>query len=224
MPVLKRIKVNASNWGQYLTNYIATEYHLGLLKAKIAKLKRDLIEPGGGRGGGGATVRGFDVAKSGDTRVGLVGFPSVGKSTLLTTLTGTFSLAASYEFTTLTAIPGTLNYRGAKMQIVDLPGIIEGAKDGKGRGRQVISAARTCNMLLIVLDVMKPMTHKMLIERELDGFGIRLNQSPPEIIVRKKERGGVSVLFHHPQSVINEELVNAIMREYKMSNAEVIFR
>jgi ribosome-interacting GTPase 1 len=46
---------------------------------------------------------------------------------------------------------GTLHYRGAKIQVVDLPGIIEGAKDGKGRGRQVISAARTCNIILVVL-------------------------------------------------------------------------
>lgn len=110
----------------------ATSQHLGLIKAKIAKLKRELIQQsttGGGAGGKGGA--GFDVSKSGDTRVGLVGFPSVGKSTLLTKLTGTFSEAADYEFTTLTAIPGTLHYRGAKIQILDLPGIIEGAKDGK---------------------------------------------------------------------------------------------
>lgn len=146
--------------------------HLCLVKAKIAKLKREVID-GGKSGAGGGGGDGFDVTKSGDTRVGLVGFPSVGKSTLLTKLTGTFSEAASYEFTTLTAIPGTLNYRGAKIQILDLPGIIEGAKDGKGRGRQVIGTARTCNMILIVLDAMKPTTHKHLIEHELDGFGIR---------------------------------------------------
>lgn len=74
-----------------------------------------------------------------------------------------------------------MHYRGAKIQILDLPGIIEGAKDGKGRGRQVIASAYTCNVILIVLDALKSLTHKNIIERELDGFGIRLNQSPPDI-------------------------------------------
>ncbi|RYR04389.1 hypothetical protein Ahy_B06g084108 isoform C [Arachis hypogaea] len=112
----------------------ATAHHLGLLKAKLAKLRRELLTPSS-KGAGGAG-EGFDVTKSGDSRVGLVGFPSVGKSTLLNKLTGTFSEVASYEFTTLTCIPGVITYRGAKIQLLDLPGIIEGAKDGKGRGRQ----------------------------------------------------------------------------------------
>jgi len=91
-------------------------------------------------------------------------------------MTNTFSEVASYEFTTLTCIPGVIQYKGAKIQLLDLPGIIEGAKDGKGRGRQVISTARTCNLILIVLDALKPLSHKKIIERELEGFGIRLNQ------------------------------------------------
>ena len=66
----------------------------GLLKAKLAKLKREILAPSKGGGGKG---EGFDVTKSGDARVGMIGFPSVGKSTLLTKLTGTHSEAADYE-------------------------------------------------------------------------------------------------------------------------------
>lgn len=71
-----------------------------------------------------------------------MGFPSVGKSTFLSKVTKTKSEVAAYSFTTLTAIPGVLEYGGAEIQVLDLPGIIEGAAEGKGRGRQVISAAK----------------------------------------------------------------------------------
>lgn len=77
--------------------------------------------------------------------------------------------------------------------MLDLPGIIEGAKDGKGRGRQVIAVARTCSLIFIVLDVLKPLQHKKIIQRELEGFGIRLNKQPPNIGFRRKEKGGVNL-------------------------------
>lgn len=79
-------------------------------------------------------------------------------------ITGTFSKIAAYEFTTLTCIPGVLQYKGSKIQLLDLPGIIEGAKDGKGRGKQVIAVGRTCNLIIIVLDSTRPMQHKRIIE------------------------------------------------------------
>lgn len=147
-----------------------------------------------------------------------VGFPSVGKSTLLTTLTGTRSEAAAYEFTTLTCIPGTMKYKGARIQVLDLPGIIEGAADGKGRGRQVISTARTCNMILIVLDAGKPLTHKKIIENELFSFGIRINQKPPNVKVVKKEAGGIGYQEMVPQTKgLNQDVVRVILKEYKVS-------
>ena len=201
----------------------ATEGHLGLLKAKVAKLKREVMEGPKASGGG---QEGFDVKATGDARVGLIGFPSVGKSTLLSKLTGQYSEAADYEFTTLTCIPGVYNYKGTKVQLLDLPGIIEGAKDGKGRGRQVIGVARTCTCIMIVLDVMKPLTHRRKIEYELEGFGLRLNKKPPAISVKRKDKGGINIVksMNLEMTHMSDETAAAICKEYKMSNADVHFR
>lgn len=202
-----------------------TNYHIGTLKAKLAKLRSQLVTEGGKKGGG-AGEPSFEVAKTGDARVGLIGFPSVGKSTLLTKLTGTFSEAANYEFTTLTCVPGVFNYKGAKVQVLDLPGIIEGAKDGKGRGKQVISVGMTCSLILIVLDAMKPLTHKKIIEREMEGFGIRLNKKPPNIVISKKDKGGINVTIAAGFKLkgLDNETIASICKEYRISNATVSIR
>lgn len=202
----------------------ATAGHLGGLKAKLAKLRRELIDGPAGGGGGGQKGDGFEVNKVGDARVGLVGFPSVGKSTLLNKLTGTFSAVASYEFTTLTCVPGIIRFRGARIQLLDLPGIIEGAKDGKGRGRQVIATARTCSLIVIVLDALKPMTHKRLIEKELEGFGLRLNKEPPNITFKKKDKGGINFTSTVTEPKLDLDAVKAVLSEYRVCNADVHLR
>ncbi|KAK4053258.1 GTP-binding protein rbg1 [Microbotryomycetes sp. JL221] len=201
----------------------ATSYHLGQLKAKLAKLKRELLTPGAGGGGGGAGI-GFDVARTGIASVGFIGFPSVGKSSLMSGLTGTHSVAAAYEFTTLTTVPGTMDVHGASIQILDLPGIIEGAKDGKGRGRQVIAVARTCNLIFIVLDVLKPLADKAVIENELEGFGIRLNKTPPNITLKKKDKGGIAISNTVPLTKIDADEIKAVLGEYRMANCDVAIR
>ncbi|OWK14224.1 DRG2 [Cervus elaphus hippelaphus] len=156
----------------------ATEYHLGLLKAKLAKYRAQLLEPSKSSSSKG---EGFDVMKSGDARVALIGFPSVGKSTFLSLMTSTASEAASYEFTTLTCIPGVIEYKGANIQLLDLPGIIEGAAQGKGRGRQVIAVARTADVVIMMLDATKGEVQRSLLEKELESVGIRLNKHKPNI-------------------------------------------
>ena len=107
---------------------------------------------------------------------------------------------------------------------MDLPGIIEGAKDGKGRGRQVIAAACTCNVILIVLDALKSLTHKNIIERELHGFGIRVNQSPPDIIFKRKDRGPINFQAMVPQSTLTQAIVQMICREYRIMSADIFCR
>jgi len=164
------------------------------------------------------------VAKTGDARIGFVGFPSVGKSTLLSNLAGVYSEVAAYEFTTLTTVPGCIKYKGAKIQLLDLPGIIEGAKDGKGRGRQVIAVARTANIIFIVLDVLKPLGHKKILENELEGFGIRMNKAPPNIIFKKKDKGGINLQTMVPQSELDLELIKEVLSEYRISNADITLR
>ncbi|KAL2629348.1 hypothetical protein R1flu_014034 [Riccia fluitans] len=199
----------------------ATEYHLGQLKAKIAKLRTQLLEPPKGSTGAGD---GFEVTKFGHGRVALIGFPSVGKSTLLTLLTGTQSEAAAYEFTTLTCIPGIINYNDAKIQLLDLPGIIEGASEGKGRGRQVIAVAKSSDLVLMVLDASKSEGHRQILTRELEAVGLRLNKRPPQIYFKRKKTGGISFNSTMQLTHVDEKLCYQILHEYKIHNAEILFR
>jgi small GTP-binding protein len=201
----------------------ATNAHLGLLKAKLAKLRATVITEGQKGSGGGGGAAAFEVSKTGDARVGLVGFPSVGKSTLLNKMTGQESEVASYEFTTLTCVPGIFYHKGAKIQLLDLPGIIEGAKDGKGRGKQVISTAYSCSLIMIVLDVMKSLVHKQKIEYELEGFGIRLNKKPPQVMFKKREKGGMAISIAPGYQLVDcdEDSVKEILKEYRILNCQV---
>ena len=85
-------------------------------------------------------------------------------------------------------------YNGVKIQMLDLPGIIEGAAQGKGRGKQVISAAKNSDLVLMVLDAGKEglkQNHKQILERELETVGLRLNKRPPDIALHKTSTGGI---------------------------------
>src|ERR671918_8111 len=188
----------------------ATEFHIGLLKAKIARLKREMQDNVHGKTmhGGGENV-GFDVRKAGDATVVLIGLPSVGKSTLLNSLTNAKSRVASYQFTTLTAVPGMMDYSGSKIQILDMPGIIEGAASGKGLGKRVLSVARSADLVLMILDVFQPQ-HIDLLKRELSEIGIKVDQNPPDILIEKTETGGISVNFQVKSSV-SESLAKEIL-------------
>lgn len=199
----------------------ATEYHIGLLKGKLARYRRELLEPQGGSGGGG---QGFEIAKAGDARVLLIGFPSVGKSSFLSKVTSTRLEAANYEFTTLTSVGGILEYNGAEVQIVDLPGIIKAASQGKGRGRQVIAVSRTLDLILMVLDATKGREQRQILEAELETMGIRLNKLRPNIVYKEKASGGVKLNSTLPPKHLDEKIVANILKDYRIHNADVLVR
>jgi small GTP-binding protein len=198
----------------------ATEHHVGLLKAKLAKLKREQEEVKSRSSGSSV---GFDIKRTGDATVVFIGLPSVGKSTLLNKLTDAKSAVGAFQFTTTTVIPGMMEHRGAKIQILDLPGIIKGASTGKGLGRRVLAVAKSADLVLIILDVFQPY-HEEVIRTELGNIGIRLDQKPPNIVIEKTADGGISVSQQVPLTKMSQSLLKDILRVYGVNNGRVLIR
>ncbi len=195
----------------------ATEKHLGLLKAKLAKLRRATT---GSKGGG----EGFAVPKTGNATVVFIGFPSSGKSTLLSHLTKAESKSASYAFTTTSVVPGMLYYKGAQIQLLDLPGILKGASEGKGRGREIISVARSADLILIVLDSKNALDQLRAIKQELYNMAIRINTRPKHIYVEKRYRGGIEILTPLKKLSLSKETIASVVREYGIHSAFITIR
>ena len=113
--------------------------------------------------------------------------------------------------------------------MLDLPGIIEGAAAGRGRGREVIAVARSADLVMMVLDGAREQNnqHRDILSRELETMGIRLNRKPPGIYYKKKATGGVKFnttctltqMGDNPQDACSR-----ILGSYRIHNAEVLFR
>jgi hypothetical protein len=211
-----------------LTNTVPNKHtmkSINYLKAQIAKLREDLIRIASSKKGGGT---GFGIKKSGDAQVAFIGFPSVGKSSLLNLLTegNTHSKVAAYDFTTINAIPGMMNIEKANIQLIDLPGIILGAAMGKGRGKEVLGAVRTAELILIIICFREDGTINLsdldIIRKELYNAGIRLNTQAPHIIIKERTGGGIYFTSKGEQ-IMDQDEVKALMNELGVRNAGVYF-
>jgi uncharacterized protein len=196
----------------------ATQLHIGRLKAKLAHLRLEREFRAKGKGGG----VGYAVRKSGHATVGLVGFPSVGKSTLLNRLTAADSAIGAYDFTTVSIIPGMLRWAGASIQILDMPGLVPGAARGRGRGREVLSVVRSSDLILFLVD--PDHTNLRALVNELEGSGVRINGRPPRIVVQPTERGGLTVSSTVRLTQLGGGLALAIAREFGFHNGSIVLR
>jgi ribosome-interacting GTPase 1 len=194
----------------------ATEHHIGKLKAKIARLEK--VKEERSRKGGGT---GFFIKKGIYPSVGLLGPPSVGKSSILNAITNAESRVGSFDFTTLSIVPGIMEYRDLKFRILDMPGVIEGAHEGRGRGREVISVLRGVDLIVLVMDPSK--FDPTYIINELQREGIRINQKPPKMSILMKDRGGLNIL-KVGRTEFDRELFESISREFGIINADIIIR
>ncbi|WP_126661455.1 OBG GTPase family GTP-binding protein [Haloterrigena salifodinae] len=192
----------------------STEAHIGRLKSKLAE-KKEKLQNQSSAGGG----TGYSVEKHGDATVALVGFPSVGKSSLLNSMTNAESETGSYEFTTLDVNPGMLQHRGANIQMLDVPGLIEGAASGKGDGQQVLAVVRNADLIVFMLSVFEIDQYDRL-QEELYDINIRVDREPPRVTVRPKIKDGIKITSSTDQD-LDEETIKHVLREHGYVNAVV---
>ncbi|MEF9920402.1 GTPase ObgE [Anaerorhabdus sp.] len=188
--------------------------------AETGGLLADLIKPDqraiiaqGGKGGRGnwhfATGRNnapdyAELGDEGETKdvtielklladAGLVGFPSVGKSTLLSVVSKARPEIAEYHFTTITPNLGVVQVSdGRSFVMADLPGLIEGASEGKGLGHQFLRHIERCRVLVHIIDMgsndgRDPVEDFRIINKELEQYHLRLLERPQVVIANKMD-------------------------------------
>ncbi|KAG2479926.1 MAG: hypothetical protein NPMRd3_180001 [Nitrosopumilales archaeon] len=116
-----------------------------------------------------------------------------------------------------------MEYRGARIQMLDLPGIIKGASTGKGLGKRILSVARSADLVLLMLDVFQPY-HENILVNELANIGIRINQKPPNIVIEKTGKGGIAIAQQVKLTKMSEKLLIDILNVYGLRSARVLIR
>ena len=116
--------------------------------------------------------------------VGLVGFPNVGKSTLVSVVSQAKPVIANYHFTTITPVLGVVSMgEGSSFVMADIPGLIEGAWEGTGLGHQFLRHVERCRLLVHIVDISgsegrDPIEDFEIINRELEKFNPELAKRP----------------------------------------------
>lgn len=122
--------------------------------------------------------------------VGLVGFPNVGKSTLISVVSAAKPKIANYHFTTLTPVLGVVKRGEKSFVMADIPGLIEGASEGIGLGHEFLRHVERCRLIVHVIDVSgvdgrDPKDDYVKINAELENFSEELSKLPQIIALNK---------------------------------------
>jgi len=150
------------------------------------------------KGAPGETIRArFELKLLAD--VGIVGLPNAGKSTLISRISAAKPKIADYPFTTITPNLGVVAYKGDSFTVADMPGLIEGASEGRGLGHQFLRHVERCSVLLHLVEAMPldesdPIANFELIEAELKSYSDELWSRPRIVAINKIDvlGGGVT--------------------------------
>jgi ribosome-interacting GTPase 1 len=116
-----------------------------------------------------------------------------------------------------------MEHRGAKIQILDLPGLIKGAAEGKGRGKEILNVIRSSDMVLYIVDPFQD-GHFTVLHRELHNSGLRLNQQKPPVFIKRVDKGGIDVRTTVEQTHLTPEEMGDIIRSFGYTSAIVTLR
>ena len=174
--------------------------------------------------------------------VGLVGLPSVGKSTILSMVTNANPKIASYHFTTLSPNLGVVTSEDYSYTIADLPGLIEGASDGLGLGHKFLKHIERTKIIAHIIDMSgiegrNPYEDYLTIRKELENFSPKLIQKPEIIIANKMDiesskknleefKQKVKVPIYEVSAIQNkglDEVLKALKELVKNTKDEVLF-
>lgn len=148
--------------------------------------------------------------------VGLIGYPSVGKSKILSVLTSAKPKIAAYHFTTLSPNLGVVKYYDSSFVIADIPGIIEGASEGKGLGFEFLKHIERTRILLHIVDIAgvdgrDPVEDFMVINSELKKYNEEVAKSPQIVVLNKMD-----LIFDDNQKAKVEEFKQKFGKDYKI--------
>ncbi|AIF69515.1 gtp1/obg family GTP-binding protein [Palaeococcus pacificus DY20341] len=188
------------------------------IKRKLAELRKELEKQQAQKKGGGYS---FSVRKEGAAQIVLVGLPNVGKSSLLKKLTNVDVDVADYAFTTVEPIPGMMFHKDVQIQLVEVPGLVEGAALGKGMGTQLLAVIRNADAIAIVVDLSQdPIKQMEILLKEFERAGIKVNKRKPRIEIKRTSMGGIVI---NGQELIQGDIseVMKMLREEKIHSAEI---
>ncbi len=205
-----------------INNYVIADINENNQQVLIAK---------GGRGGRGnchfanSRYQAPEIAENGEpgeklkirlelkllADVGLVGFPSVGKSTLLSVVSAARPEIASYHFTTLSPNLGVVQLQDKSFVMADLPGLIEGASQGKGLGFQFLRHIERCRVLLHVIDMAAtdgrdPYQDYLTIKEELKQYNPELLKRPQLILANKMDQEEASLFLEEFKEKLQDDI------------------
>lgn len=183
------------------------------IKTKLAKFRRLLKKEAEQKKKGGYSLT---IKKEGAAQIILAGPPNTGKSLLLSRLTNAKPEIADYDFTTTEPEVGIMDYKGVKLQVVEMPAIIKDSSV-KGQGPQYFSIIRNAELILIITDMMSDIS---LVLNEFEKAGIKLNKPQPGIRIKKQGVGGIE--FIGMGNIIADiRQIKAILRDAAIHNAVV---